>query len=128
MLISNSPTTSALFGRNNHNYNDGEQPESSFKQLNDSNQYNSVTTRRRITTTAATAALLLCIGSSTLQPAFAGLLDEYGTDFKTIQPVKKVENEITAKPVSGTGDVQIDPTLRGCTYSLFMYCCLLEKK
>jgi hypothetical protein len=65
--------------------------------------------RRALLIAVASAATALAV-----PPASAGLLDEYGSDPTKIVD-KKAEQKAAAALVKP--DVQIDPTLRGCTYA-----------
>jgi hypothetical protein len=67
--------------------------------------------------TATTMAVLTIVMSFPLLPSNAGLLDEYGAGLTVNPPTTKSEPAVTvtSKPSNG-GNVQIDPTLRGCTF------------
>jgi hypothetical protein len=68
--------------------------------------------------TATTMAVLTIVMSQPLQPCNAGLLDEYGAGLTINPPTPKSETTVIApsKPSNGETTVQIDPTLRGCTF------------
>jgi hypothetical protein len=67
----------------------------------------------------ASAIIMTTITSSMIGcplPAFAGLLDEYGTDFKTIQATSSNNNKDQSSTTSKVTS-EINPTLRGCKYA-----------
>jgi hypothetical protein len=47
-------------------------------------------------------------------PAFAGLLDDYGTDPKQLEK-KETTKTLVPSTIGGT-EKQIDPTLKGCKF------------
>jgi hypothetical protein len=69
--------------------------------------------------TSTAMAVLTILLSLPLQPSYAGLLEEYGAGLTVNPPTTKPETTVAAptKPSNG-GAVQIDPTLRGCKYSV----------
>ena len=71
-----------------------------------------------IQNTAAAVMLSTATLSSTIigmpNSASAGLLDEYGTDFKTITKVAPPETTKSTTTTAATNNVEISPTLRGC--------------
>jgi hypothetical protein len=69
---------------------------------------------------AAVMAVLTIAMSFPILPSNAGLLDEYGAGLTVNPPTTKSEPATTSssKPSNG-GNVQIDPTLRGCKFDFF---------
>ena len=70
--------------------------------------------------TATAMAVLTIVMSFPLLPSNAGLLDDYGAGLTVNPPTTKSEPATSAssKPSNG-GNVQIDPTLRGCKFDFF---------
>jgi hypothetical protein len=78
-------------------------------------------------TTAAMAVITIMM-TLPLQPSNAGLLDEYGAGLTVNPPTKKSETATAAPSApSNGGSVQIDPTLRGCTFLFVWMCCLCNR-
>jgi hypothetical protein len=58
--------------------------------------------------------ILTIVMTFPLLPSNAGLLDDYGSGLTINSPAPKPEVKEPAKASTASGNVQIDPTLRGC--------------